>query len=55
MKPECPYVDYVEDMLDAIEKVAQFIPGMTFEQFAEDDKTAFAVVRALEIIGEATK
>lgn len=29
--------------------------GMTFEQFSQDDKTAYAVVRALEIIGEATK
>ncbi len=27
---------------------------MTFEQFIKDDKTAFAVIRALEIIGEAT-
>jgi uncharacterized protein with HEPN domain len=28
---------------------------MTFDAFARDDKTSFAVVRALEIIGEATK
>ena len=28
---------------------------MTYEQFAGDAKTVFAVVRALEIIGEATK
>ena len=28
---------------------------MTFEQFIKDDKTSFAVIRALEIIGEATK
>jgi uncharacterized protein with HEPN domain len=49
------YVDYFEDILDAIEKVTQFIQGMTCEQFAGDAKTAFAVIRALEIIGEATK
>jgi len=28
---------------------------MNFEQFSRDDKTAFAVIRALEIVGEATK
>jgi uncharacterized protein with HEPN domain len=49
------YLDYLEDILDAIEKAAQFIQGMTYEQFAVDAKTVFAVIRALEIIGEATK
>lgn len=49
------HVDYLSDILDAIEKVAQFIQGMTFEEFSNDDKTLFAVVRGLEIIGEATK
>ena len=48
-------LDYLEDILDAIEKVAQFIEGTTYEGFARDAKTVFAVVRALEIIGEATK
>jgi len=28
---------------------------MTFEQFSEDDRTVFAVIRALEIMGEAAK
>jgi uncharacterized protein with HEPN domain len=28
---------------------------MTYQSFLTDDKTAFAVVRALEIVGEATK
>jgi uncharacterized protein with HEPN domain len=55
MTAERTYVDYLIDILDAFEKVAHFIEGMTFESFARDDKTTFAVVRALEIIGEATK
>ena len=55
MNLERVYADYLEDILDAIQKVAKFIEGMTFDQFASDDKTAFAVIRALEIIGEATK
>ena len=55
MNSERIYADYLEDILDAITKVAKFIKGMTFDQFSADDKTAFAVIRALEIIGEAAK
>ncbi len=55
MSSEHGYVDYLEDILDAAEKAMQFIRGMTYEQFVSDSKTAFAVIRALEVIGEATK
>src|SRR5262245_35776709 len=55
MSVERTHVDYLADILDALEKVSRFIEGMTFEEFAKDDKTVFAVVRGLEIIGEATK
>jgi len=33
----------------------RFVEGIDFEAFVADDKTASAVVRKLEIIGEATK
>ena len=49
------YLDYLEDIIDATEKISQFIEGMTYEQFAKDAKTAYAVIRALEMIGEAAK
>lgn len=52
---ERTYVDYLEDIVEAAEKTSEFIDGMTFEQFARDDKTIYAVIRALEIIGEATR
>ncbi len=55
MNYERTQLDYLADMLAALEKVSQFIAGMTFEEFAKDDKTIFAVVRALEIAGEAAK
>lgn len=55
MSAERTYVDSLVDILDAIVKTEQFIQGMTFDRFVRDAKTAFAVVRALEIIGEATK
>ena len=46
--------DYLEDIRDAAEKASQFTRGMTYEDFVADDKTMYAVVRALEVIGEAT-
>ncbi len=48
-------IDYRADILDAVDKVAQFVQGMTVDAFAGDDKTLFAVIRALEVIDEATK
>jgi uncharacterized protein with HEPN domain/predicted nucleotidyltransferase len=36
-------------------KAQEFIEHLSYDQFSQDDKTVFAVVRALEIIGEATK
>ena len=47
--------DYVKDMLEAMKKTQGFIKNMGFNDFAEDSKTQFAVIRALEIIGEAAK
>ena len=41
--------------MDCIEKIDEFVRDMSFEEFAKDDKTLSAVVRKLEIIGEATK
>jgi len=37
MISERTYTDYFEDILDAIEKIAKFTKGMTYEQFQEDD------------------
>jgi len=47
--------DYIEDIVDAIGKTINFVEGMTYDTFIRDEKTIFAVVRALEIIGEAVK
>lgn len=47
--------DFVEDIIDAMNKALQFVDGMTYDEFTQDSKTVFAVVRALEIIGEAVK
>lgn len=49
------YSLYIKDILDCIERIEEFIGDMNFDQFLQDDKTSSAVVRKLEIIGEATK
>ena len=45
----------LEDILAAVRKIARYTSGMDEEQFRQDDKTVDAVVRNLEIIGEATR
>lgn len=55
MTSERRYADYLDDMLDGIGKARIFTEGMGYDSFQEDDKTVFAVIRALEIIGEAAK
>lgn len=47
--------DYIQDIIEAISKTESFIKDMSYNEFLCDDKTVFAVVRALEIIGEAAK
>ncbi|RMH87113.1 MAG: DUF86 domain-containing protein [Calditrichaeota bacterium] len=55
MNKKRTYLEYIEDIRDAMAKIAEFIAGMNYQQFVRDSKTVFAVVRALEIVGEATK
>ena len=47
--------DYLQDVLDAMRKAQEFVEGMDYSAFVRDDKTVFATVRAVEIIGEAPK
>ncbi len=55
MKAKREYVDYVRDILDATKKAQLFVAGIDFEAFQTNDEKVFAVTRALEIIGEASK
>ena len=56
MRRNADYVVYLLDILDTLQKIEQFmIDVVDFDAFLKDDKTAFAVIRALEIIGEAAK
>lgn len=43
----------IEDIWESIEKIDRYVSGMSADFFMHDDKTVDAVVRNLEIIGEA--
>ena len=45
----------VEDMLEAAQRCQRYVAGMDYAAFAADQKTIDAVVRNLEIIGEAAR
>ncbi|MFA5295986.1 MAG: DUF86 domain-containing protein [Methanoregulaceae archaeon] len=49
------YTDYLHDILDAMEKAVAFSRDLSEKEFLSDEKTVYATVRALEIIGEAAK
>lgn len=52
---ERDYRDYLQDILDSIKDIENFTTDMNFEGFSQDRKTTNAVVRSIEIIGEAAK
>jgi uncharacterized protein with HEPN domain len=45
----------LDDILTSIAKIERYIDRMNREQFLNDEKTIDAVVRNIEIIGEATR
>ncbi len=49
------YRDYLEDILTAMEETTLFTSGMSFKASARDRKTINAVLRSLEVLGEAAK
>jgi uncharacterized protein with HEPN domain len=49
------YADFMDDIRRAAEKAVEFLGSQSLAEFTADDRTGFAVVRALEIIGEAAK
>lgn len=53
MKRDCGV--YLRDILQAFRSAQRFVEGLSYEKFINDRKTISAVVRELEIVGEATK
>ena len=46
---------YLEDIVESARKIRRYTEGLTFAQFRSQDLIVDAVVRNLEIIGEAAK
>jgi len=44
---------YLEDIVNACEKILTYVDGASSEQFTKDDMLKDAVMRNIEIIGEA--
>jgi len=49
------YSDYLQDILDSINDTDVFVKGISFEDFLKDKKSVNAVIRSIEVIGEAAK
>ncbi len=49
------YRDYILDILSSIQEIDDFTESMNFEEFINDRKTVNAVIRSLEVMGEAVK
>jgi uncharacterized protein with HEPN domain len=49
------YRDYIQDICDSINDIENFIKGMDFKEFSRDKKTINAVIRSIEVMGEAAK
>lgn len=52
---ERDFTDYIKDILISMQDVEEFTSGITFEDFLQDKKTIKAVIRSLEVLGEAAK
>ena len=48
-------IDLIEDILICLSKIQSYVSGMSYNEFLEDQKTQDAVIRNIEIIGEAVK
>ncbi|MBI2096675.1 MAG: DUF86 domain-containing protein [Candidatus Sungbacteria bacterium] len=46
---------YLEDILDSVAKIEEYTSGVAFDEFKSNTECQDAVIRRLEIIGEAVK
>ena len=46
---------YLRDVLQAMEEAESFLAGLSYEEFAQDEKTQNAVQWSLMVVGEAAK
>jgi uncharacterized protein with HEPN domain len=46
---------FLSDMIDMINRIERFTGGFRYEDFCSDEKTFYATIQCIEIIGEAAK
>ncbi len=46
---------YIEDILESIRKIERYIENLNYKEFEKNELIVDAVIRNLEIIGEASK
>jgi len=51
---ERQYLDYIQDIVESVNDIKSFVSNMDFNAFCGDKKTINAVIRSLEVIGEAS-
>lgn len=49
------YKLFLSDILESMNKIEQYIKGLTYESFESNSMVVDAVIRNLEIVGEASK
>jgi len=47
--------DYLNDIIETIEDIRTFTDDISYEKLENDKKTLYAVIRCLEVLGEAVK
>ena len=48
-------IDYANDILESVNDIGDFIHGIGLKEFGHDKKTLYAILRSLEVMGEAAK
>ncbi|MCS7164255.1 MAG: DUF86 domain-containing protein [Thermodesulfovibrio sp.] len=46
---------YIKDIIEYMERAQKYLENLNFEEFLSDNKTCDAVIRCIEVIGEAAK
>ena len=52
---ERPWLHFLEDMIQSMERIVEYIQGYELHDFRKDFRTVDAVIRNFEVIGEASK
>jgi len=48
-------IEFANDILEAIQRISRYLGNLSYDDFLKDTKTQDAVIRNIEIIGEAAK